>query len=187
MLATLVSTMCTVLRLDDKSKIADSSSFMEEDCAFEAKIDLAGESIKDVKLPHCQAALSVSPHCKQSAAFHQLLKEGAVAWLHFAHFIVKPTESYRPLFEDLSFAVRDVLHDIMYCSMRNDTRFGMHRLKERLAGEERKYTQWHEENQRRRHNFIPFIFNLLRILAEEGQIKSLVEKAQVPNKPQKQL
>jgi len=54
------------------------------------------------------------------------------------------------------------------------------RLKHRLANEERKYQRWHDDNLRRRNNYIPFIFNLLRILAEEGKLSSLTEKAREP-------
>jgi len=35
------------------------------------------------------------------------------------------------------------------------------------------------ENIRRRHNYLPFIVELLRILSEQGKLAELVEKAKV--------
>lgn len=59
-------------------------------------------------------------------------------------------------------------------------------LQERLSHEEAKFKQWHKDNQRRRNNYITFVFNLLRILAEENKLHSLIEKAQVPKQIQQQ-
>ena len=60
------------------------------------------------------------------------------------------------------------------------------RVEERLSSEEAKFKQWHQDNQRRRNNYIPYIFNLLRILAEEGKLQGLIEKAQIPKVKQEQ-
>jgi len=43
--------------------------------------------------------------------------------------------------------------------------------------EEQRVQQWKIENVRRRHNYIPFIVNFLRVLAERGELMPLVDQA----------
>ncbi|KAK9845467.1 hypothetical protein WJX81_007242 [Elliptochloris bilobata] len=48
---------------------------------------------------------------------------------------------------------------------------------EELAQEHAKAQRWHDENIRRKTNYIPLLFNLLRLLAEKGQLQPLVRAA----------
>ena len=46
-----------------------------------------------------------------------------------------------------------------------------------IAEEQAKYAKWRTENARRQHNYVPFIFHTLRLLAEKGKLQEVMESA----------
>lgn len=53
----------------------------------------------------------------------------------------------------------------------------METLQMRLRDEEDRRKTWKEENARRRHNYVPLIFELLKQLAQKNKLKGLYEAA----------
>jgi ubiquitin carboxyl-terminal hydrolase L5 len=51
------------------------------------------------------------------------------------------------------------------------------RLRLAIEEEENKIKRYQLENIRRKHNYLPLIIEILKILAKEGQLLSLYEKA----------
>jgi ubiquitin carboxyl-terminal hydrolase L5 len=46
-----------------------------------------------------------------------------------------------------------------------------------LAQEEEKRKRWHDENVRRKHNYIPFIYEMLKLLSKKGKLGTAIDKA----------
>lgn len=49
-------------------------------------------------------------------------------------------------------------------------------LKATIEREEARFQGWKEENIRRRHNYVPFMFNLLKVLAKKDKLDGLIEE-----------
>ncbi|PIO66711.1 hypothetical protein TELCIR_11566 [Teladorsagia circumcincta] len=52
-------------------------------------------------------------------------------------------------------------------------------VENKIDEEGHKLDTYRRENARRRHNYLPFIVEILRILAKEGRLVPMVEKAQL--------
>jgi ubiquitin carboxyl-terminal hydrolase L5 len=62
----------------------------------------------------------------------------------------------------------------------------MRRLNMHLAMEEEKFSRWREENLRRKTDYVPLMFHLLKALAEKQQLQPLVDRAVEVQKAKKQ-
>jgi ubiquitin carboxyl-terminal hydrolase L5 len=51
------------------------------------------------------------------------------------------------------------------------------RVHDALHDERARFKRWHAENIRRKTNYVPFIFNFLKALAERNQLDVLLERA----------
>uniref|UniRef100_A0A7S1KUR0 Ubiquitin carboxyl-terminal hydrolase n=1 Tax=Percolomonas cosmopolitus TaxID=63605 RepID=A0A7S1KUR0_9EUKA len=53
----------------------------------------------------------------------------------------------------------------------------IHDIETEIKQEQAKKRRWHQENVRRRHNYVPFLINLLKILASKGELEPMIEQA----------
>ena len=51
-------------------------------------------------------------------------------------------------------------------------------LRAEVISEEHKFAAWHQENIRRKHNYIPLVVGMLKALAEKGKLGGLIDKAE---------
>lgn len=54
---------------------------------------------------------------------------------------------------------------------------GVAELRVRISDEEERRCQWKKENVRRRHNYLPFIVEMLKSLGESGQLMDVYSRA----------
>ncbi len=59
----------------------------------------------------------------------------------------------------------------------DDPQAELEQLRAKLAAEQEKFASWKEENIRRRHNYVPFIMQMLKTLGERGQLAPLLQQA----------
>lgn len=123
------------------------------------------------------------------------LREGPIQWAEIADeetdFLVKMEAILnervaRYQGEEIRFALlgltkprKDVLEaQLMEMLAQGMTGDLVEQVQQQILAEEEKREAWKNENIRRRHNYIPFVFALLRSLAEKNKLSGLVEFAQ---------
>ncbi|ESO04682.1 hypothetical protein HELRODRAFT_172351 [Helobdella robusta] len=106
-------------------------------------------------------------------------------WLNYAKLVIEQRiQKYEA--DEIHFSLMAIIPDQKkhYEALLENTQDldEVEKYKHLLNAEINKRKQYQVENARRRHNFIPFIIEFFKILAEKGELAELMEKAKVKAK-----